>query len=68
MRQRGYAHVKETASPLSITVEPNCAGHDASDDVNRDGEQICGSSTESELELGVSVDPTLNSLSQPIPC
>ena len=68
MRHCEYAHVKQTASPLAITVESNSTGHDTSDDVNRDGEQIGGGSTESELEQGVSIDPTLNSLRQQIPC
>jgi hypothetical protein len=68
MRNREYTHVKETASPPAVTVKSNGAGHDTSDDVNRNGEQIGGSSTESELKLGVSIDPMLNSLRQLIPC
>ena len=57
MQNREYAHVKETASPLAIAVESNGAGHDTSDDVNRDGEQVGGSSTKSQLNSGFSIDP-----------
>ena len=47
--KRGYIHVKETAPPFAIAIEPNSAGHDTGSGVYGDSEKVGRSGTESEL-------------------
>ena len=54
-------HIEKTALPLAIGVESNGTCYDTGDDVDRDSEQVGESYMESDLQLGVSMIPTMNS-------